>query len=494
MASSNCWRCLLRPSYLRKSTIPIPPSSTTHRSLSTTASLAANPPKAKGGGGHPSQKGSQYRAGVALKIKKKTFVKTGRPPAPGERKAARKRIVLSNPNALAVQGVEDLTAETSSAQTLSSLQDRIVGIPGEVVDQLRAAEAFKPAQRWSRFRRPCTLMTKESIMLAEQMRNAEGKQGGVRKLFSGEKASGKSMLLLQAQALAFARKWIVISIPEAQEISNGHTEYSPLPKSEPTSYIQRTFVSNLLSSIAKANTNVLKTLTLSQEHNLSIPVQSNMSLDRFVSLGASDPDLAWPIYNAFWTELAAPGRPPVLYCLDDVDHIMHATAYLDPSLEPIHAHDLALVKHFLDHLSGIKNSAGLPNGGLVLAATTRSNFPAIPTLKLALRQAEARSSQDQSSPTQRLSSADSAEATQVSLPFADPDPYQPLDPRVLAAMENVPVTRVKGLDRSETRALLEYYASSGVMRERIDEAKIVKMRALSGGGLIGEIERGVLGG
>lgn len=46
--------------------------------------------------------------------------------------------------------------------------------------------------------------------------------------------------------------------------------------------------------------------------------------------------------------------------LDGLSHIMRPTAYLDRSVKPIHAHDFALVKHFLDYLSGQK---ALPNGG-----------------------------------------------------------------------------------------------------------------------------------
>jgi small subunit ribosomal protein S29 len=162
--------------------------------------------------------------------------KKGRPAAPakppdsGERKALRKRIVLSNTNALAIPDLEDLSPENMGGR--SSRAGQVLGLPDEVVDKLRAVEAFKPKQGWAFFRRPAVLLRKEAAELGKLVgliseksswtseRSEEVDEHGieasntVRSVICGEKGAGKSVLLLEAMAMAFLNKWVVISIPE----------------------------------------------------------------------------------------------------------------------------------------------------------------------------------------------------------------------------------------------------------------------------------------
>jgi small subunit ribosomal protein S29 len=151
-----------------------------------------------------------------LKIKKKAIVKTGKPPLPGERKAMRKRIVLSNTNALPVQ-MEDLEKETLADKRLVG---SVVGLPENVVDSLRAAEAFKPTQGWGLFRRPGILIREESVVLSERLAEVEKTKGSFRMVIDGDRVSGKSMMLLHAMTAAFLRGWIVVNIPDGQSSVN----------------------------------------------------------------------------------------------------------------------------------------------------------------------------------------------------------------------------------------------------------------------------------
>ena len=154
-----------------------------------------------------------------LRLKKKGRPeKTARPPEPGERKALRKRIVLSNTNALFVRDVKPLSMEMESVGGAE-----VQSLPGEVIDQLRAVEAFKPKQGWSFFQTPAVLVRREVQSLGVEMDAIEGKvevDGEVavkktgRKVVVGEKGAGKSVYLLQAMTMAFQRGWIVINLPE----------------------------------------------------------------------------------------------------------------------------------------------------------------------------------------------------------------------------------------------------------------------------------------
>lgn len=153
------------------------------------------------------------RAGKRLilgKNKKRTTVKT-KPPAPGERKAFRKRIQLSNDNALEVSGLSELTAEHIVD---SGSIGQVVGLPPALIDKLRAAEAFKPTQTWGLFRSPHMLIRQETVDLAKQLTDAVSKKETLRMVVTGDRASGKSILGLQALATGFMNDWVVINVPE----------------------------------------------------------------------------------------------------------------------------------------------------------------------------------------------------------------------------------------------------------------------------------------
>lgn len=158
--------------------------------------------------------GSKKRGAKTFTMKnKKTPKNKGRPPAPGERRAMRRRIVLSNVNALEVPGMQELSA---ASMMNTQLRGEVISIPGPVVDQLRASEAFKVSQAWGMFKRPAMLVRKETLQLGrlfDQM-NKKEKPQTIRKILVGERGSGKSLLLLQAMSMAFVQNWIVINIPE----------------------------------------------------------------------------------------------------------------------------------------------------------------------------------------------------------------------------------------------------------------------------------------
>lgn len=178
----------------------------------STTTVSQSVLKKKASPGIQSQRTGKGIRGSKIVIKKKAVVKTGRPPAPGERKAMRNRIILSNTNALPVQ-MEDLETDTLADKRLIG---SVVGLPENVVDSLRAAEAFKITQGWGLFRRPAMLIRDETTQLAERMFESEQKKTSVRMIIDGDRVSGKSMMLLQAMTAAFLRNWIVLHIPEGK--------------------------------------------------------------------------------------------------------------------------------------------------------------------------------------------------------------------------------------------------------------------------------------
>lgn len=388
--------------------------------------------------------------------------------APGEARALRKRIVLTNNNALEVRGLEDLSAGNAlKAANLGQMR----GIPDDAVDALRAVDAFKPRQGWNLFWRPAVLMRKETIQLSElftEVENATKEQTKktVRRVVFGDGLSGKSTLLLQGITMGFLRKWTIVNLPDAHDIVNAHTEYAPLPGSQPTQYVQNTYTSTLLSQILKANTQFFENTKVSMNHSLPVPLSSTSTLKQLTQLGVADPEVSWSIFVALWKELTQPGRPPIIFAIDGLQHIMRDSEYLSAEVKPIHAHDLAIIRHFINYLSGTET---LTNGGLVLAATSGAKSPPNYALDYSIKSALAR----QESPEH--------------LPLWDP--YQKADLRIVEALKDVDVLKVSNLSKEEARSIMEYYAQSGMLRAKVDHKLVTEKWSLAGMGNIGELER-----
>lgn len=456
-----------------------PAAAATSVLFSTSAARAAKPSQHVRGGKQ-----------VQMRKKKRPEVRA-KAAAPGERKALRTRIVLSNNNALAVPGLEEWTAEdfvkkdtdADAGAGADAVTPRVLALPDAVVDQLRAVGAFKPTQCFPLFRRPSLLVRRETVELAAQLQQAAAGRQTLRLVLDGERIAGKSILLLQALLYGFQHDWVVIHVPECQELTNGSTEYGVLAGTEPAQYVQPVYVLRLLRALAAANPRILEQhTTLRAYERLQTPVAAGSSLLQLVA-AARESDQAWPVFQALWWELTSPEataaaeaagspRPPVLLGLDGLAHIMRVSDYHAPDFAPIHAHDLALVRTFVDVLGG---AYPLPHGGAVLAATSRGNAPANPTLQLAL--------------TQRIQ----AQAKTETADLATRDPFfRGYDDRVAAALQTVGVLHLRGVSRDEARVLMEYWAASGVLRDRIDEQAVASTWSLAGNGVIGEMERTAL--
>ena len=205
MSLQPCWRCLSRApesaaSYYLFSQTRLP-ASTALFSTSTSALAKVTTPVP--------QRGARTTF-IKKKQKPKTDVKAKKP-APGERKAYRKRVVLSNTNALPVAGLEQFSVESLGTE---ELKGKVLSIPGEVVDQLRAVEAFKPTQAWGLFRQAGMLVRNETLQYAKLLGELQTEGNTLRRVLVGERGSGKSLMALQAMTIAFLRGWTVINIPE----------------------------------------------------------------------------------------------------------------------------------------------------------------------------------------------------------------------------------------------------------------------------------------
>ena len=543
MSSSICLRCFKRAVVPPETSWPL--NTVQRAAFSISPSHSANPPK------KTVKKTSQAKPSKTLRLPKNMRAQTARPPAPGERKAMRKKIVLSNANALEVPGLENLTTESvRDMDRLRELEGQVVGFDGDTVDALRALEAFKPGQGWGLFKRPAALVRRDLVHLGAAMQSARENKGISRGVFFGERGSGKSVLLLQGLATAYLQGFVVLYFPEARPIADAQTAYQPIqtPEGE-TIYIQPRYTAHVLGNIVAANRGLLDSLRLRKQHQLPIPLQSNISLARLLELGANDPQLAYPIWQAFLSEITAPSqpekqgqvRPAIFVGMDGVDHIMRMSAYLDTESKPIHAHDLAIARDFLSLLSC---KTHLPNGGVVMAATSTSTRPLVPTFDhyLARKHADTYAHKlttivddllhqvkvEKSIRDIGLSDLEELPAASYPPPLAKQvqdlqyrvrcyqdqnaslnslrkylntfapklpewNPYEVKDERVAKVMESgMAVTKVEGLSKDEARSVMEYYARSGMMRGAVTEGLVSERWTLAGCGIVGELEKGLV--
>ncbi|KAJ5558298.1 hypothetical protein N7535_008511 [Penicillium sp. DV-2018c] len=468
MASSWCWNCLSRLRPTPRALIS-PPTATPRISSAPFHSTAV-------------------QQSTSLRRKKKKVTERSRPPAVGERKALRKRIVLSNPNALEVEGMLDLSPET---MVDSRLRGTVLGLPVPMIDRLRAVQAFKPKQGWSIFRRPGTVLRRDTIEMGRLFEKISGEgdsaQKGktVKKIVTGVQGSGKTVHLLQAMTMGFLKTWAVVTIPDARDLVSGDTAYAAIEGSNPPQYVQPNATSALLSRTVEANRELLASLKVSQKHPNLKMLNPESTLEDLAKLGFTDPAVSWAVFQALWAELNATApaegleknfqpRPPMLVAVDGLAHWMTESAYRSADYKLIHAHDLAFVNHFL---SLLKDGNSLNNGGLLLYSTSASNNPNPKGFKIALDRLAAR---------RAGISASSPEYPQLPA-------YSDADPRVLdlfqSSEETLELQTLSNLTREETRGFMEYFARSGLLREVINDQWVSEKWSLSGGGVIGELEK-----
>lgn len=123
----------------------------------------------------------------------------------------------------------------------------------------------------------------------------------------------------------------------------------------------------------------------------------------------------------------------------------------------------------VDALAG---TTELPNGGAVLAAASESNTQYHPSQELVL---------------------DQLEAIQAKTDVPTPDPYQKkYDDRVYDSLKTCEVLRLEGVTHDEAKTLMQYWGASGMLRSIINTQAVKEKWAVSGHGIIGEMERATL--
>lgn len=264
----------------------------------------------------------------------------------------------------------------------------------------------------------------------------------------------------------------------AQELTTAGTEYAAIPNTEPQQWMQSVYALKFMQNIRNANRAVLDNIYTTRSYEeFTNPVADGATLNALID-SAREAEQAWPVFSALWHELfvvktdnAGKPRPPILFSVDGLSFIMKTSNYHNTAAQLIHSHDLAIVRMFVDVFSG---KTTLPNGGAAIAATCASNAARNPSMELAIARQFARQEG----------------VPEPELPQRDPF-LRGYDERVDQTMENtgLEVVDVSAIGKAEARALMEYWAASGVLRAKVDEKTVSEKWATGGNGIIGEMER-----
>lgn len=233
-------------------------------------------------------------------------------------------------------------------------------------------------------------------------------------------------------------------------------------------FAQPVYCLKMIQNLYRANRAVLEKLQLQKDWSRFTNLKQGATLAD-LALSAKEAEYAWPTLLALWTELTLPGRPPVLFALDGLAHINKISEYRDPSFNEVHAHELSLVRTFVDALSG---KTPLPNGGAIIGVTSENNSHHHPSQELVLSQLE---------------------AGQAGQRVPRPNPYErKYDERVYEALKNSWVLRVDGVSKDEARSLMEYWGASGLVRNVLNSRTVSEKWTVGGHGIVGEMERATL--
>lgn len=122
----------------------------------------------------------------------------------------------------------------------------------------------------------------------------------------------------------------------------------------------------------------------------------------------------------------------------------------------------------------------------MLAAMSGSNSASNPSLDAAIKQYESLHS-----PTDLYMEA---KPGQLDVTGFRPDPYVKFDQRVMDVFsrDGMQIEHLKGLSKDEAWSLMAYWAKSGWVRQKVDDTFVNEKLALSGGGIIKELERATM--
>lgn len=328
---------------------------------------------------------------------------------------------------------------------------KVFRYPTEAEESLRIFGSYRRGQKHELFKNHTTLIREgSSLPMAEAINNGlKSASKDNRFCLMGSKGSGKSTLLAQTQAFALQQGYVVIPVPRASELISGENDafYNETLKM----HIQPMYVRRWMKRVAKGNERVLSQLPASDRFSTGKKAAAGAkSLYDVLIEGRKKPE-ACQIMDQVVAELAAQDAAPVLFTMDDVNALSQNVYSMNTDYENQHIYhgDLQVPKTFLDYLSGAKS---FKRGAVVTALNS----------------------------SYRVN-----ETILAGLGLQEPSPYAKIeryDPLLASKFKGVTPLTLQHYSQTETKTMLEYWISVGVLPSNLDEQLLNQKYFISGNG------------
>ncbi|KIY37087.1 mitochondrial carrier protein [Cryptococcus gattii E566] len=288
---------------------------------------------------------------------------------------------------------------------------------------------------------PASVVREATLGLVKRVEGAKtGSSKLARYILTGERGSGKSVLLVQSVAYAIESGWIVLYSPRASKWVNSTSQYIYDPETK--TYAQWESAQNILSVLLETNKDKLSAIELSERVELTKgkSVKAGESVAVLAQLGVKDDRSAVKVLEAVVDALEKQTKFPVLWAIDEAQTLFNTSKYRAADYTPIEPYHLSTPRLALDFITGRRSFS---RGAVVtcLSLSDPSNLPS-PALRSALS----------------LSS---------STPLT---PYTPINPYHLAHAESLtPINVPYGMNSQEAAGLFELFARKGWAPNGSDE-------------------------
>ncbi|KAA8917152.1 hypothetical protein TRICI_000698 [Trichomonascus ciferrii] len=334
---------------------------------------------------------------------------------------------------------------------------KVFRYPTHAEESLRIFGSYRRGQKHELFKNHTTLIRDgSSLHMADAVKNGlSSSSKDNRFCLMGGKGTGKSTLLAQTQAFALQRGYVVLPVPRAAELVSGDND--AFYNDALNMFIQPMYVRRWMKRVAKGNERVLRELPAPDRlaggkkgSTATATGGATKSLYDVLLEGRKRPD-ACHVMEQVVGELAAQETAPVLFTLDDVN-VLSQNVYsenTDHENQRIYHGDLQVPKTFLDFLSGARTF----KRGMVVTALNSSH---------------------------RVN-----ETILAGLGLQEPTPYAKIDrydPLLASKFTGVTPLTLQHYTQAETRTMLEYWNSVGVVPSELDERLLNQKYFISGNG------------
>ncbi|WVR03081.1 hypothetical protein IAU60_000070 [Kwoniella sp. DSM 27419] len=320
-------------------------------------------------------------------------------------------------------------------------------------DKLRSGLSKKVEKELSAAGGPASVVRQVTVDLAKKLDAAKsGSSKDARYVLTGERGSGKSMLLLQSVAYAIESNWIVLYQPKATEWTNSSSHY--VYDSTTQTFAQWQSAQAILSDLLSVNQSKLDAIKLPSAVELGQgrKAEAGSKLSALVQTGVKDDRVAVQVLDSVMSVLEQQVQFPVIWAIDEAQTLFTTSKYRTPGYDAIEPYHLSTPRLALDFIAGRRSFAK----GAVVTSLSLSDPTTLPSPSL---------------------------TSALSLPSPSPvTPYTKLDPyhhaHASSGLQKVEVPF--GMTSTEATGLFDLYAKKGYAPGGTDQL-FMESFAASGG-------------